>query len=392
MLLIKGATLIDGTGRAAMTESAIVIEGDRIKWVGRQADVDTSWHFEQTIDASGRYIIPGMIDAHTHICWDGRVRTDQVHLHSPYEAVLVSIQQIARILNTGVTGVRDVGGDRHVDIFIKKAINAGELIGPRLMVSGRWLCRTGGHVYWLGVEVDGVEEMRKGVREQIKAGADMIKIMVTGGLATPGANIHLVQLTDEEIRTATDEARRFGMITAAHCHALAGIKAAVRNGVYTIEHGLWTDEEAADLMASHGAMLVMTIKKISSLEKDLPGIDEFEKKAGALTSKVISLLRERKVPMALGTDDVMQGDGMPYVLEEVVKAGASPMEAIVAATLNGAKAMGREASLGTIEAGKYADLVILNSDPLARIGNVRDIHAVYLGGKPVSRPVNPVVI
>ena len=392
MLLIKGATLIDGTGRAAMTESAIVIEGDRIKWVGRQADVDASWHFEQTIDASGRYIIPGMIDAHTHICWDGRVRTDQVHLHSPYEAVLVSIQQIARILNTGVTGVRDVGGDRHVDIFIKKAINAGELIGPRLMVSGRWLCRTGGHVYWLGVEVDGVEEMRKGVREQIKAGADMIKIMVTGGLATPGANIHLVQLTDEEIRTATDEARRFGMITAAHCHALAGIKAAVRNGVYTIEHGLWTDEEAADLMASHGAMLVMTIKKISPLEKDLPGIDEFEKKAGALTSKVISLLRERKVPMALGTDDVMQGDGMPYVLEEVVKAGASPMEAIVAATLNGAKAMGREASLGTIEAGKYADLVILNSDPLARIGNVRDIHAVYLGGKPVSRPVNPVVI
>ena len=288
--------------------------------------------------------------------------------------------------------MRDVGGDRHVDIFVRDAIKRGELIGPRLMVSGRWRCRTGGHGYWLGVEVDGAEEIRKAVRTQAKAGADMLKIMVTGGLATPGANINLVQYSDEEIRAATDEARRFEMITAAHCHTLKGIKAAVRNGVYTIEHGLWTDEDAADLMAKHGAMLVMTIKKTSEAEKSLPGIDEFKKQAGVRTTNVIRILRERSVAMALGTDDVMQGDGLPYVMEEVVKAGASPLETITAATLNGAKAMGRQDSLGSVEAGKLADLLILNEDPLQDIGHVRDIAAIYLGGAPVARPASPVVL
>ena len=392
MLLVKGATLIDGSGRPALPKAAIVIRDDRFAWVGAEADLDRSQRFDQTIDATGKFVIPGLIDAHTHICWDGRVRADLAHTRSPYESVLVSIQQIARILDTGVTSVRDVGGDRGVDIFIRDRIKAGELIGPRLMVSGRWLCRTGGHGYWSGVEVDGAEEVRKGAREQIKAGVDMIKLMVTGGLATPGQNINLVQFTDEEIRTATDEGRRFGMITAADCHALAGIKAAVRNGVFSIEHGLFTDEEAADMMAKHGSMLVMTIKKVSEAEKDLPGLDEFLKKTGPLAGKVIRILRERNVPMALGTDDVMQGDGIPYVMDEVVKAGASPMETIVAATLNGAKAMAREDSLGSVEAGKFADMVILNSDPLASIGNVRDIHAVLRGGVEIKRPVVPVVI
>ncbi len=392
MILIKGATLIDGTGRAAVADAAIVIEGDRFTWVGRQADLDKTQTFDHTVDASGKYVIPGMIDAHTHISWDGRVRADLAATRSPYETVLIAIQQVGRILNSGVTALRDVGGDRHVDIFVKKAIKAGEVIGPRLMVSGSYLCRTGGHAYWSGMEVDGAEEMRKGVRTQIKAGADMIKIMVTGGLATPGANINLVQLTDDEIRTATEEARRFEMITAAHCHTLPGIKAAVRNGVYTIEHGLFTDEDAADLMARHGAMLVMTIKKVSAAEKDLPGLEEFLRITGPRVNKVTRMLAERNVPMALGTDDVIQGDGIPYVMDELVKSGASPMETIVAATLSGAKAMARADSLGSVESGKLADFVILNSDPLVKIGNVRDINAIYLGGKVVARPVNPVVI
>jgi imidazolonepropionase-like amidohydrolase len=320
------------------------------------------------------------------------VRTDLAAGRNPYESALIAIQQIARILNTGVTSVRDVGGDRHVDIFIKRAIESGELIGPRLMVAGQLICRTGGHGYFIGREVDGVEEIRKEVRSQLKAGADLIKIMVTGGLATPGANINLVQLSDEEIHTATEEARRFEKITAAHCHTLPGIKAAVRNGVFTIEHGLWTDEDAADLMAKHSALLVMTIKAVSEAEKSLPGLEWFERETGPKVGKVIRILRERGVPMALGTDDVMQGDGMPYVMEAVVNAGASPMETIVAATLGGAKAMAREAGVGSLEAGKLADLVILNSDPLAKIGNVRDIHAVYLGGMEVKRPVCPVRI
>jgi imidazolonepropionase-like amidohydrolase len=392
MILIKGATLIDGTGGAPLPASAIAIEGDRLKWVGRAADLDKAWVFDRTVDAAGKFIIPGLIEAHTHICWDGREAGHIAASRNAYESVLVAIQQVGRILNTGVTSVRDVGGDRHVDIFVKRAIQAGELIGPRLMVSGDYLCRTGGHGWFSGCEVDGVEEMRKGVRKQIKAGADMIKIMVTGGLATPGANINLVQLTDEEIRTAAEEARRFEMITAAHCHTLPGITAAVRNGVYTIEHGLFTDEKAADLMAKHGAMLVMTIKKFSAAEQVLPGLKNYKENIEPKASNVIRILRERNVPMALGTDDVMQGDGLPFVMDAMVKYGASPMETIVFATLNGAKAMARQDRVGSIEAGKLADLVILNSDPLAKIGNVRDISAIYLGGATVKRPVNPVVI
>jgi imidazolonepropionase-like amidohydrolase len=136
----------------------------------------------------------------------------------------------------------------------------------------------------------------------------------------------------------------------------------------------------------------MTLKKVSEAEKDLPGLEEFLRITGPRVNKVTQMLAERNVPMALGTDDVIQGDGIPYVMDELVKHGASPMQAIVAATLSGAKAMARADSLGSVETGKLADLVILNSNPLAKIGNVRDIDAIYLGGKPVSRPVNPVVI
>ncbi len=299
------------------------------------------------------------------------------------------MQQLARILNTGVTAVRDVGGDRHADIFLKNAVNRGEVTGPRVMVSGNSICRTGGHAYFSGVEADGVEGMRQAVREEIKAGADLVKIMVTGGVATPGQDIHIVQLTDEEIRVATDEAHRWKLVCAAHCHGVNGIKAAVRNGVDTIEHGLWTDEEAADLMAQYGSLLVMTIKPPND-PVHVPGRLHKYMDRDDLIRNVIGLLRDRKVPIALGCDVITHGDGMPFVMHRVVECGMSPLEAIVAATLNGAKAMNWEDRVGSIEVGKYADLVLLNSDPLLDIGHVRDISQVYRGGKPVPRPVIPV--
>ncbi len=393
--VLTGATLIDGNGGQPIANAAVHVKGERIAWAGSAADLPPAAQNVEQIDVSGKWLMPGLIDAHIHICYNGSESVFALLEKHRDELVLEAVDICKRTLSHGVTTIRDVGGEQFIEMSLRNAINRGFIDGPRMKLSGRVISMTGGHAHFIAREADGPDEMRKAAREQIKAGADLVKLMATGGTATPGQDIHASQLTVAEISAVTEVAHMMGRKVAAHCHGTGGIRNCMLGGVDTIEHGTYLDEETADMMVENGAALVLTLGagnpdlesyplspvQQADAERRKPMIEAGIKQIRG----TIALARSKGIFLGIGTDAggnplAPHNFSMARELELLVDNDLTALEAISIGTRNNAEILDMGADIGTVEAGKYADLLVLNSDPLVDIRNLRDIYAVAKGG------------
>ena len=212
--LFTGFTLIDGTGREPVADAALLIEGSRIAWVGPAKEMPAAGQALEAHDLSGRTVIPGLIDAHIHVCWNGRESVPELVKRDRDALLLEAVATLRRILLSGTTTVRDIGGQDYMEMALRRAVEEGHFPGPRMRTSGKIITMTGGHAHFVAREADGVDELRKAAREQIKAGADNIKLMATGGVATPGQDVQASQYTVEEMAAAIEAAQAMGRTTA----------------------------------------------------------------------------------------------------------------------------------------------------------------------------------
>lgn len=390
------ANIIDATGRAPYL-GHIVMRNETLLHVGPGAPEGVAASAANQRDLQGRYLLPGMMDCHVHLTMDAQPKLNPPDSEQARMLALLRASRNAlRTLHAGVTTVRDCGTPGHIDFALRRAAQEGWCMTPRLMLSGQALCMTGGHGWqFLGIEVDGVDGARRAARAQLKAGADNVKLIATGGILTPGAAIGNTQLTEAEMRAAVEEAHNAGKIAAAHAHGGEGVKNAIRAGVDSVEHGYFIDEHGIELMLEHGTWLVPTSAAVRNvvLQGTAAGIPEevVDKARSAIDAHVSGFKAARKagVRMVVGTDA-----GVPFTqhgsnLDELVylvEMGMTAMEAIQTATRDSARLLKLDARLGTLEAGKLADFIVVDGDPLADIAVLREpehIRQVVLNGQVV---------
>ncbi len=385
--LIHNGTLIDGTGRAPVPNGAVLLEDNIIRAVGSaqavQAPVDAV-----RIDAAGGTILPGFIDTHVHLLFEG-INIPQM-MATPFAFNFYkAIGHMRRTVEAGITSVRDAGG---ADMGMKQAVEQGLVLGPRMQISISVLTTTGGHGDgWTlsGNEFnlfpaypgnpdgrcDGVEEVRKKVREVLRAGAEVIKVCSTGGVLSPTDHPEFTQFCEEELRVMVEEAHfRRGLKVMAHAQGAEGIKNALRAGIHSIEHGIFLDDETIDLFLEKGAFLVPTLlAPLAVIESGKAGgmPDYGIRKAQEvfeIHSESIAKAHKAGVKIAMGTDAGVMPHGTNLrELGLMCNIGMSPMQAIVATTRTAAACLGWQDRLGTLEAGKLADIVITRTDPLTDI-------------------------
>lgn len=344
----------------------------------------------RVVDGGGAFAVPGLIDAHTHIGSDEGRNNAQLKLEPDPISILRLHRNATRNLRSGVTTLRDVGAKRHIDLHYKRALEMDLVRGPHVFASGQPIIMTGGHTHHMGRQADGPDEVRKAVREQLHAGADWIKMMATGGAGTPGMGVQSVQLREDELRAGVEVAGDAGRRVAAHASGLRGAKNAVRAGVASIEHGLYLDDEAIELMLEHGTFLVPTLTGyyLLATEGESWGHERsaIEKSAAVLDDHRESFLRawHAGVPICVGTDQ--KHGNLAAELELMVRYGLSPLQALQAATLTNARLLGLETELGQLTPGMRGDVVLVGRDPLADVTATRDVRAVLLDGEAIPLP------
>jgi len=373
---IRAGKLVDGTGAEPAFDVVITVEGDRIVSVAPAAGSTEPVDF----DFSGSTVIPGLIDCHDHLDLD--VGDEEAQSKEPTSYLSMrAVANAKTVVEAGITTMRYLGAANGVDVEMKRAIDAGEIPGPRLFIAGYPIMRTGGHAHFIGREADGVDDVRKAVREQLKVGADVIKIMASGGMSTKGSSPVVQEFTDAEIAAAIDEAHRAGRKIAAHAHGGPGVTVAIENGIDTVEHGVLLTQEQVELLAKSDAILVST-EAVARAVAAMPGMpDHYKAKIEgtiAASSQMLKWARAAGVTVAVGCDTVH--GAMDVEMAALVEAGWTPIEAIRSMTLNGAKVLDREAELGSVEAGKIADLVVLAEDPTADTAALRSVQRVMKAG------------
>ena len=387
-ILITADALIDGSG-AVHRPGALLLDGDRIVAVGGRVVAPSGaerMHFE------GATILPGLIDCHVHLS-DGGLPDATVQDRDPPALRSLRIAEHARrTLAAGFTTVRDVGGRDHLEFGFRRAVAEGLARSPRLVLAGKVISiTTAGASAWLGMyrQADGPQELVKAVREQVAAGADVIKLMATGAVLAPGhERPGAAQLTLAELRAAIDAAHTLGRRVAAHAHGIEGIRRAVEAGVDTIEHGthLHEDRTVARAMAKRGVFLVPTLKALAGIADGAGVPEEIAAKARDRRGDRDASFRmalEEGVPVAMGTDAATPFNRHGENAQELaimVELGMTPMAAILATTAVGARAIGRE-DIGVLAPGKLADLVVWRGDPLADVRVLEcPPQATFLGG------------
>jgi imidazolonepropionase-like amidohydrolase len=392
-----GAILIDGTGRDPVRNATVLIEDGRIISVGNDRQIAVPDGTE-VIDADGRTLLPGMIDCHVHVMSDGLNIAHELST-PPSLALLQCIPRLQATLNAGFTTVRDAGG---TPLGVKLAIEQGIVAGPRMQVSITALSQTGGHgdpftrsCIHLAVPlpdvpasvVDGIEPMRQRVRELLRSGADWIKICTSGGVLSQTDRPSVPQFTTSEIEVAVMEAVVAGKSCMAHAIGTQGIKNAIVAGVRSIEHGIWLDDEAIEWMKARDVYLVPTlmapIQALRQSERDgLATAGPESQQAHSMIDEHARSFRhayEAGVKIAMGTDSgVGPHGGNAEELALMVQHGMSPMDAIVAATSQAADLLGVRGSLGSVEAGKTADMLLVDGDPLHDIEILRDTNRISI--------------
>ncbi|MGM0397186.1 MAG: amidohydrolase family protein [Bacillota bacterium] len=392
-IFFKGFTLIDGTGADPLENAFMIVEDKKIKKLGKMVSVASTNGYD-VVDLHGKYLMPGMINTHVHIIMEPVGDPNKLLMtESKYKTLLRGVANLKKHLYSGTTYFRDMGGYDYMDIVLRDEVKSGLVEGPEFLASGKVVTMTGGHGWMMGREADGPEETRKAAREQLKAGADVVKIMATGGVMTPGVEPGSPQLEEDEIRSAVMEAHKAGKKTATHAQGTTGIKNAIRAGIDSIEHGIFLDEEAIQMMVHNGTYLVPTLVAPYFIVKygvDA-GIPKFavDKAEYVMKYHIDSFQRAHKagVKIAMGTDSgtpFNQHDGGPWEVKLMVENGMTPMEGIVATTRNAAECLGIEKEYGTLERGKYADFIVLDENPLKNIDALFNVENVYKLGRKVK--------
>ncbi len=390
--LINNGTLINGTGRTPIKNASILIDDDHIVAVGPKDSIKIPDKNVNTIDAQGGFILPGFIDAHVHLMTDDFAREETIY--NPLSLYFYNaIERMERTLNAGVTTVRDAG---LADVGIKLAVEKGIIIGPRIQISVAPLSITGGHFDFMlnsGFDIkpmypgypdgiaDGPEEVRKAVRKVMRAGAEVIKVMVTGGVISANDHPEYPQFTTEELNVIVEEAGYRNLQVFAHAHGKQGLINAVKVGINSIEHGTFIDDECIGLMLSNGTYLVptliaMKINKERALDEtsNIPDWSRDDSiQIEGIHEKNMKKAYKAGVKIVMGTDSGVVPHGRN--LEELgylVDIGMDPMEAIIAGTKRAAESLGWDDKIGTLEEGKLADLIISREDPLKDIKSLGD--------------------
>ena len=392
-LILTGALILDGTGAEPVRGRAAVVEYGRITGVADDARLPRG----DRLDLPGCTLLPGLINCHVHLCLGAEPDPTRPLREEPLAVTAIKAAVRARqSLDAGVTTVRDLGGREHCELGVRRAILEGWVSGPRIVAAGRPVAMTGGHGHWLAREADGPDDVRRAVREQLKAGADVIKIIATGGVLTPGVEPGSPQLGLDEMRAAIEEARRAGRRTAAHAMGSRGIADAVEAGITSIEHGVYLTDEIVAAMRRDGTYLVPTLIAPAAITAGgiAGGIPEFMvRKSERVTAAHVQSFQKALaagVAIAAGSDA-----GTPFnphgslvpELSLMVRHGMTPIEAIRAATSVAADLLGLGSTLGRIAPGYVADLVAVAGNPAERIEALDDVRAVILNGRAAPKRV-----
>ncbi len=394
---VRAGHLLDVKTGKTLANQIILIQGDKIASVGSDVRIPAG---AQVVDLSNATVLPGLIDAHTHITMTTNFGYSRLAISVPREA-LNGARNARVTLDAGFTTIRNVGASGFTDVALRDAINAGDVPGPRMLVSGPALSITGGHcdnnllpfedhAQSEGV-ADGVEAVQHKTREIIKYGADLIKICATGGVLSHGDNPQASQFTLEEMKAIVADAHRLGRKVAAHAHGAEGIRWASEAGVDSIEHGSYIDDAAIATMKKNGTYLVPTLYLMDwffeNAEKIGTPAELIAKGHEVMPAarKNVARAFAAGVKVGFGTDAAVYPHGLnAHEFAVMVKLGLTPLQAIQAATVNDADLLGWSDKVGTIEPGKWADIVAVDGDPLADVTTLERVKFVMKGGEVVK--------
>jgi imidazolonepropionase-like amidohydrolase len=401
--VIHAGTLIDGVATKPQRQMSILIKDDKI--VSVQPGYVTPAGAE-VIDLTSATVLPGLVDGHVHLTTLKRSgnQVQKTVTYSPMDMVLAATVNARDVLEAGFTSVRDCGGLFGADIALKKAINLGEVVGPRMWVSGEAVGPTGGHNDWssgfasdisragwgAGI-ADGPEGVTRLVREQRRLGVDQIKILPSGGVVSVGDDPEHQVMSDAEIKAAVDAAHALGLKVAAHAHGKTSIDAAIRLGANSIEHATYADSGSFALFKAHGTYLVptlLTTQLLMTAARERPDTLAPGSAAKALVvgpQKIRSFAAAYKagVKIAFGSDTGLGQNGKEFGL--MVGAGMSPMDAIMSATAASSDLIGASDRIGSVQPGRYADIIAVVGDPLADITELERVDFVMKGGVTYKR-------
>ena len=402
-VVVTADRMIDVLAGRTVEEPVIVITDGRIaSVVGRGGARPVIPAGATRIDLPGKTLLPGLIDMHVHLDSNPRYGGYTSLQFTDSFWVAQGVRNARDMLEAGFTTVRNVGSENYSDVGYKQAVDEGLMAGPRIVPAAHALSATGGHcdqtylppsLNAKGKAVgDGPQELRNRVREQRKYGAEVIKVCATGGVFSRNNEPGQQQLSEEELRAIAEEAHQWGLKVAAHAHGAAGIKAAIRAGIDTIEHASLIDPEGIRLAKERGTWLSMDIynTEYTQAEGAKNGVLEDnlrkDREIAQLQRDNFRAAHRAGVRMVFGTDaGVMPHGSAGGQFRVMVQYGMTPMEAIQSATRNAAQALGREADVGAIAVGRYGDLIAVDGDPLANIRELEDVDAVIKGGELVRR-------
>jgi imidazolonepropionase-like amidohydrolase len=403
---IRAGRLVDVEKGILLNDQLILIRGDRIEKIipAQNASIPPDTN---VIDLSKYTVLPGLTDCHAHLIGEMDAYGAKALEYSPAQYAFSGVKNGKLTLNAGFTAVRDIGTWRaYVDVALRNAINAGIVQGPRMFACGAYVTVSSGAGDLNGLSPDialpkdlqagianSVDEVRMRVRQILNNGADFIKILATGAVLTLGSKPGVQEFTEEQIHAAVTEAAKYGAKVAAHAHGAEGIKAAVRAGVASIEHGSLIDDEGIRLMKERGTYLVADIYNgdyIAAEYRRLGFPEEFLRKNDETTEAQRIGFRkavQAGVNIAYGTDSGVYPHGdnakqLPYM----VKYGMTPMQAIQSATINAAKLIGWDDSTGSISPGKFADIIAVEGDALADLSSFKNVAFVMKGGEIIKKP------
>jgi imidazolonepropionase-like amidohydrolase len=400
-IAVRAARMIDTKSGSTVSNGVILIEGDKITAAGARVQIPGD---AEVIDLGDRTLLPGLIDCHTHITSQPGNYYEDLFRKSAIDVAVTAHVYARRTLEAGFTTVRDVGAAEFIDVALRNAINRGDVIGPRMLVATLTVGATGGHGDTNGFSpylkiggfsgiADGVDEVRKLVRFEIKNGADLIKILATAGVLSEEESVGAPQFSQEELNAIVEEAKMWGKRTAAHAHGAEGIKRAVRAGVTSIEHGSLIDDEGIRMMKERGTYLVADIYNDDYILAEYARLGfpekiiEKERLVGRTQRENFQKAVRAGVKVAYGTDAGVYPHGWNgKQFAHMVRWGLTPMQAIRAATVSAADLLGWNDKAGRIAPGAFADIIAVDGDPLKDVTELERVRFVMKGGAVYKTP------
>lgn len=387
-IVLKGGTLIDGTGAALLPRAVIILEGERIGKIGKEGDFGSSLAaLGEVIDVTGKTVMPGLINGHEHL--ENRWGTGTFQQRAAQDTrylTLRAARNCLAALQEGITTVRDMGGKGMTGLVIKQAVQDGMILGPRIFTCAQPISMTGGHAHEICYVADGVDEVRKATRILIRSGADLIKLMASGGFVAHGQDQPWsAQYSPAEMKAAFDEAKKTGRPTAVHAHPPQAIQWSIEAGVDCIEHGGLIDQASAELMVKKGIYLCSTLGESfimaeRGLELGRPAWLVEVSKGPHLEERLQRMDIPIKAGVKIGAGTDVLGD-MYTEMMLLMKAGMPAMRVIETVTRINAEILQKADELGTLTSGKLADVIVVDGDPLKDIQAMRKVSLVFKGGK-----------